>query len=149
MVLGYTLEEQHRLDQFIDANNGTHVLAPLIDKKLRKADCLALVERAGIELPLMYRLGFNNANCIGCVKGGEGYFNKVRREFPLQFQELAEIQASIGPGAYLFRNRKTGERFSLLELNPDAGRHSELLPDCGSSCELIEQDLENPWKLDS
>jgi 3'-phosphoadenosine 5'-phosphosulfate sulfotransferase (PAPS reductase)/FAD synthetase len=141
IVLGYTFEEQHRLDQFIDANNGRKVIAPLIDNKLTKADCLALVEKAGIELPEMYRRGFNNANCIGCVKGGEGYFNKVRREFPLQFAELAQIQQTIGPGAYLFRNRKTGERVSLLDLDPTAGRHTELLPDCGASCELVEDEV--------
>ena len=24
----------------------------------------------GIEIPVMYRLGYNNNNCVGCVKGG-------------------------------------------------------------------------------
>lgn len=33
-----------------------------------------MVLRAGIELPLMYRMGYDNANCIGCVKGGEGSY---------------------------------------------------------------------------
>jgi hypothetical protein len=97
--------------------------------------------RAGIELPLPYRLGFNNANCIGCVKGGEGYMNKVRREFPVQFERLAEAQESIGPSAYLFRDRKTGERFSLRALHPSAGRHNELLPECGIVCELVEDEI--------
>jgi hypothetical protein len=141
MVLGYTIEEQHRLDQFIDANNDMHVIAPLIERSMSKADCLAIIERAGIELPLMYRLGYNNANCIGCVKGGEGYMNKVRRDFPEQFEELATIQEMIGPSAYLYRNRKTGERFSLRDLPPDAGRHDEILPDCGFFCELAEQEI--------
>jgi hypothetical protein len=72
IVLGYTAEEAGRLDDFIDANNSRRVLAPLIERGLTKADCLAIVERAGIELPLMYRLGYGNANCIGCCKGWPG-----------------------------------------------------------------------------
>jgi len=52
MVLGYTVEEAKRLDQFIDANNSRRVIAPLIERGLTKADCLAIIERAGIELPI-------------------------------------------------------------------------------------------------
>lgn len=80
-VLGYTADEEARLDRFLDANNGRRVLTPLIDYRLTKADCLALVEKAGITLPAMYQLGFNNNNCIGCCKGGEGYMNRVRDIF--------------------------------------------------------------------
>lgn len=140
-VLGYTAEEEDRLNDFIDANNGRKVLAPLIDRGLSKADCLAIVERAGIVLPEMYRLGYNNANCIGCVKGGEGYFNRIRRDFPERFYQIADIQESIGPGAYLFRNRETGERYGLRDLPPDKGRHDEVLPDCSFFCVMAEQEF--------
>jgi hypothetical protein len=44
--------------------------------------------------------------------------------------EVADIEKALGPGAYLFRNRKTGERYSLYDLLPDAGRHSEEAPEC-------------------
>lgn len=141
-VLGYTIEERRRLDAFLDANNDRRVLTPLIDRGLSKRDCLAIISRAGIELPMMYRLGYKNANCIGCVKGGEGYWNKVRRDFPLQFEEIARLQESIGPGAYLFRDRSTGVRYSLRDLPPGKGRYRDE-PDieCGVSCELAERDL--------
>ncbi len=140
MVLGFTAEEKDRLDRFLDANN-IAVIAPLIERGLTKADCLAIVERAGITIPLMYQLGYDNANCIGCVKGGEGYWNKIRRDFPDHYEELAVIQEDIGPGAYLFRNRATGERYSLRQLPPDAGRHNETLPDCSFFCEMAEQEI--------
>lgn len=138
MVLGFTIEEEHRYDDILE--RFPNAMAPLIEKGLTKADCLAMVERAGIELPAMYRLGYNNANCIGCVKGGEGYWNKIRRDFPERFEELATVQEAIGPGAYLFRNRTTEERFSLRELNPKSGRHNETLPDCSLFCEMAEQE---------
>jgi hypothetical protein len=62
-ALGYTAEEEDRVLEFQDANNGRQILCPLIEKGLSKADCLAMIERAGIELPAMYRLGYNNNNC--------------------------------------------------------------------------------------
>ncbi|MCU7247960.1 hypothetical protein [Pseudomonas koreensis] len=59
-----------------------------------------MVERAGIQLPLMYRLGYDNANCIGCVKGGEGYFRAIREDFPEQFEVLCQVQNELGPSSY-------------------------------------------------
>jgi hypothetical protein len=143
VVLGFTSEEDDRVDQFLDANNGRKILTPLIDRGLRKSDCLAIVERAGIELPLMYRMGYENANCIGCVKGGEGYWNKIRRDFPREFEQMADIQESIGPGAYLFRDRATGERYSLRQLPPGKGRSDEPSIECSFFCLMAEADI-NP-----
>ena len=143
MVLGYTVEEQDRFDAFLDANNDLAVIAPLIERGLGKADCLAMVERAGIVLPQMYRDGFENANCPGCPKGGEGYWNRIRVVRPQRFAEVMAIQESIGPGTYFFRHRDTGERFGLKDLRPDAGRHDEPAPSCSFFCEMAEADLES------
>lgn len=142
-VLGFTIEEQDRFEDFLERNRSGRVyLAPLIDAGLSKPDCKAIVERAGIDLPAMYRLGYGNANCIGCPKGGEGYWNKIRRDFPEIFERRAQVQETIGPGAYIFRDRKTGERYSLRELPPNKGRMSEEPPiACSFFCELVEQDI--------
>jgi len=140
-VLGYTAEEEDRLNRFIDANNSRRVLTPLIDRGLTKSDCLAMIQRAGIELPMMYRLGFNNNNCIGCCKGGMGYWNKMRQMFPSDFQEIADIEESLGPTAYLFRDRKTNVRFPLRQLPLGAGRHDEPDISCSVFCELVEHSL--------
>lgn len=141
-VLGYTLKEQDRVDRFIDANNGRKILTPLIDRRLSKSDCLAMVERAGIALPTMYRLGYNNNNCKCCVKGGEGYMNRQRVDFPEAFEALANIQEAIGPSAYLFRDRKTGERYSLRDLPVDKGRHDEPEISCSVFCMAAEDEIE-------
>lgn len=140
IVLGYTIEEVGRYNDFIDANNDLNVVVPLIDKLLSHDDCLGMVKRAGIQLPLMYRQGFNNANCPGCPKGGEGYWNKIRMIRPERFARVMEIQEMIGPGAYFFRNRTTGERFGLKDLRPDAGRHDEPAPSCSFFCEMAESE---------
>ena len=141
MALGYTAEEYDRFNRFIDANNGLQVIAPLIDRGLTKADCLAMIERAGIELPMMYKLGFNNNNCIGCPKGGEGYWNKTREVFPAAFAQMVTIQEILGPGSYFFRNRHTGERIALKDLNPEAGRHDEPEIECSMHCLIAEKEI--------
>jgi hypothetical protein len=145
VVIGYTMEEQHRVDDLLDANADRKFIFPLIERGLGKADCLAMVERAGIELPMMYRMGYRNANCIGCVKGGEGYWNKIRRDFPDQFNAIADIQEAIGRGAYLFRHRTgslKGKRFSLRELPPNKGRYQdEPEISCGFNCEIAEAEI--------
>jgi len=141
MVFGYTVEEADRLEDFRDRNPDRPVLAPLIDAGLSKEDCKAMILRAGIELPLMYRMGYDNANCIGCVKGGEGYFRAIREDFPDQFEALCQVQEELGSGSYLHRNRKTGIRYSLRDLPPGEPRRNETLPACSFFCEMAEADI--------
>ena len=143
IVLGFDAGEQDRYEDLVDRNPERVFVVPLIERGLMKADCLAMVQRAGIELPLMYRQGFENANCPGCPKGGEGYWNRIRVVRPKRFAEVMAIQESIGDGAYFFRNRKTGERFGLKDLRPNAGRHNEPAPSCSFFCEFAEAELES------
>lgn len=143
IVLGYTAEEQDRYEDFIERNPKLRVLAPLIDAGLGKADCKAMIERAGLVLPLMYRLGYDNANCIGCVKGGEGYWRAIREDFPANFEAICLLQDEIGPGSWFLRYRsgpRKGERFPLRELPAGEPRRNEALPSCSFFCEMAEQE---------
>lgn len=140
MVFGYTAEEVDRLEDFRERNPDRQVLAPLVERGITKDDCKAMLYRAGIELPAMYRMGYDNANCIGCVKGGEGYWRAIREDFPAEFEERAAVQDEIGPGAYLFRNRATGERYSLRDIPAGPARRNEALPNCSFFCEMAEQE---------
>lgn len=142
MVFGYTAEEVDRLEDFRERNPDRPVVAPLIERGLDKEDCKAMVERAGIELPVMYRLGYDNANCIGCVKGGEGYFRAIREDFPEQFEQLCRVQDELGPGSYLHRDRRTNIRFSLRDLTLGEPRRNEALPACSFFCEMAEADYQ-------
>jgi hypothetical protein len=143
MVLGFTAEEADRLEDFRDRNPDRPVIAPLIDAGLGKDDCKAMVERAGIQLPAMYRLGYDNANCIGCVKGGEGYWRAIREDFPEQFEATCLLQDEIGEGTWFLRHRsgpRKGERFSLRDLPAGPARRNERLPSCSFFCEMAEQE---------
>lgn len=138
MVFGFTAEEADRLEDFRDRNPARPVIAPLVDAGLGKEDCKAMIERAGIRLPLMYGMGYDNANCKGCVKGGEAYFRAIREDFPDDFEELCKVQDELGPGSYLHRNRTTNVRFSLRDLGEGPVRRNEKLPSCSFFCELAE-----------
>ena len=95
-VFGYTSEEQHRADRFRQQNPEVDLRTPLIERSLTKTDCLGIVDRAGIELPAMYRLGYRNNNCIGCPKGRIGYWNTIRSDFPDTFNRMAKLERDIG-----------------------------------------------------
>lgn len=143
IVLGFTAEEAERYEDFIEHNPGLQVFAPLIDAGLGKEDCKAMVLRAGIELPLMYRLGYDNANCIGCVKGGEGYWRAIREDFPEVFEVNCLVQDDIGPGSWFLRYRSgphKDERFPLRDLPAGLAVRNEGLPACSFFCEMAEQE---------
>ena len=133
-VFGYTAEEEERLNRFIDANNSVDIWTPLIDKGLMKTDCLAMLKNAGIELPMMYRMGYHNNKCIGCVKGGMGYWNKIKVDFPDQFQRMATLERH--KGQTIFKDRY------LDELKPTDGNYpQEQNIECSIFCQMAEADL--------
>ena len=143
MVFGYTMEEEDRLDDFRERNPDRPVYAPLIDAGLSKEDCKAMVHRAGIELPAMYRLGYENANCIGCVKGGEGYWRAIRADFPDYFEATCLQQDEIGEGSWFLRYRSgplKDQRFPLRDLPEGPIVRNEALPSCSFFCEMAEQE---------
>lgn len=147
LVLGYTADEKHRLDDWLDNFPDRPIIAPLIERGLTKEDCQAMVIRAGIELPLQYRRGYRNANCKTCVKGGMKYFRAVREDFPQEFEELCQsedfVAALHGENARLFRHRSgplKGQRFALRELPPGPADRSDAPPECGLMCETAEQE---------
>lgn len=117
----------------------TKPLFPLIEKGLNKNNCAGLLLSAGIELPEMYRLGYNNNNCIGCVKGGMGYWNKIRKDFPQTFNRMAKLERKIGYTC--LHNEKEGNIY-LDSLDPARGRMSaEIMPNCGLVCEVEFADI--------
>lgn len=143
MVFGYTVEEIDRFDDFRDRNPDRQVIAPLIDAGLSKDDCKSMIERAGIALPAMYLLGYENANCIGCVKGGEGYWRAIREDFPEYFEAICLLQDEIGEGSWFLRYRsgqRVGLRFPLRDLPDGKPRRNEALPSCSFFCEIAEME---------
>lgn len=87
LVLGFTADEYARHERFI-LSERDNVIPILINEGITKAKCFEILEAEGIELPRIYKLGYPNANCIGCVKATSStYWNHVRKMHPKVFQE--------------------------------------------------------------
>lgn len=130
-VFGFDVNETRRAKRFQENNPEVSVVFPLIEAGLTKADCLRTVQEAGIELPMMYRMGYKNNNCIGCVKGQVGYWNKIRQDFPEVFERTAKLSREIGCRLVMHK----GEHIFLDEIQPEWGNYKSDLPiECGLFC---------------
>ena len=148
IVMGYAADETDRVARFQETNAEGHSLWPiLVERGLTREDCKALVDRAGIELPAMYRLGYRNNNCIGCCKGQAGYWNKIRNDFPEVFEQTAQIEQDLGR-KICKREWTDGdgtrrlERVPLADLPPDLGDYpNETSIECSLFCQIADQDM--------
>lgn len=134
-VLGFTFDEIKRHEKFI-LTERSNVLPVLIDLKITKEDCFKIIQYAGIELPRIYKLGYPNANCIGCVKAtSPTYWNHVRNMHPEVFQQRLEQSREIGCKLVRYQNK----RIFLDELPSEAiGRSMKNLDfECGIFCEEV------------
>ncbi len=146
IVMGYTVDEKKRVDRLLKAEPMLNMLPILIDRKLTKSDCMNIIERAGIQIPAMYKLGYRNNNCIGCVKGQAGYWNKIRVDFPDRFNEMAKIERQLNRTICKLEWRENGlrklKRIFLDELPVDAGKYSaESEMQCGIFCQAAESEI--------
>jgi len=103
---------------------------PLIDAGYTKENVHYEFAKSGIEKPTMYKLGYSNNNCIGCVKGGKGYWNKIRVDFPDMFKKAALIEREIGASCI---------NGCYLDELPEGEGHKQkpIVDDCGIHCENL------------
>jgi len=132
-VWGFDEKESKRADNMrLNFPEFTHEF-PLIDKGLKKEDAHALSISLGLKRPIMYDLGFPNNNCIGCVKAGMYTWNLVRKNFPEVFEKRAKMERDLGHSCM--------NGLFLDELDPNAGRRGEVIPECSIFCFMAEQEL--------
>lgn len=130
-VLGFTADEEKRWRDFLRERPNT--LPILIEAGLRKADCFRIIEEAGLRLPEIYRLGYPNANCIGCVKAtSPTYWNHVRQQHPEAFKRRSEQSRELGVRLARYK----GQRVFLDELPADAkgAPMKDMNFECGIFC---------------
>lgn len=82
---------------------------PLLMMGYDKKDCLELIKQWGLDIPMMYKLGFKNNNCFntGCVQGGIGYWQKMKKEFPEKYYKMSNMEH--------FLTDKKGEPVTMLK----------------------------------
>ena len=138
-VWGFDYKETARAMQIVEENPQAEHEFPLIKKNLSKEDVHEMFNRSfDFPRPHMYELGYPNNNCIGCVKGGMGYWNKIRVDFPEVFEGRAALERKVG---YSILKESNGKPLYLDELDPDRGNMDiEIFPECSIMCYLANQE---------
>ena len=129
-VWGFDLKEKQRAERTIESNPQAKHEFPLIEKGLSKEDVHGLFERTfDFARPKMYDMGYPNNNCIGCIKGGMGYWNKIRVDFPEVFKSRAKLERMVGHSIL--------KDYYLDELPCNKGNMDiEVFPECSIMCYL-------------
>ena len=136
-VWGYDCTERHRAEGIIEADPDHKHEFPLIERYLNKMDCHGMSRQLGVRRPIMYDMGYQNNNCIGCVKGGMGYWNKIRVDFPEVFEKRAKREREIGHSCLKETINGKSVPVYLDELDPERGRiEDEIMDDCSIACWL-------------
>ena len=133
-VWGMDLNEKHRADNLIESMPEFNHVFPLIEKELTKHDAHGICRRLGVKRQIMYDLGYNNTHCRGCVKGGMGYWNKIRVDFPAIFESRSKLERKV---KHTILKDNDGTPIYLDELDPNRGRMTEeIMEDCSIFCML-------------
>ena len=139
-IFGYTCdgEDQARAKRLAEAFYDLDMECPLIEAGIDKAACLALVEGAGIKLPVMYGLGYANNNCIPCCKAtSPNYWSAIRRDFPAEFERFAVLCRRVGARCA----RINDERIFVDEVPADWPTLNPIVPACDFLCHLVSKTL--------
>lgn len=132
-VWGFDTNETGRAQRLVESMPQYEHRFPLIENHLSKESSHAILEELGIKRPKMYDLGYPNNNCVGCVKGGMGYWNKIRKDFPEVFEQRAKMERKLG-----YSILKT---CYLDELDENRGNNKEIFPECDIFCMIQRSEL--------
>jgi hypothetical protein len=132
-LFGLTVDEGDRIARLENNNPELALEWILRDQGVTKEQCYLRLMDAGIVLPAMYRLGYANNNCPGCVKSeSPGYWSKIREDFPDVFALRASQSRELGVRLVELR----GKRIYLDELPPGRFPYARENMSCGPDCSI-------------
>ena len=131
-IWGYDCDERGRMDRLTAAMPDYDHEFPL--SQITKAEAHAILAEAGIRRPVMYDMGYPNNNCIGCLKGSMGYWNKIRKDFPQVFEQRAKMERAFGHSII--------KGVFLDELQEGRGRCLPVeVEECGIACQIASAEI--------
>jgi hypothetical protein len=149
-VFGYTADQRdaERFEAFKSNYPELSVRAPLIERGITKAGCLALAMDAGLTPPRIYAMGFPSANCLPCVKAtSPDYWALVRLRFPDQFDRAARLSRELGARLVIL-GREKGEdgkirniRGFIDEIPLDQPVTNPIAPACDFLCHIAGSEM--------
>ena len=124
-VVGIDWTEKHRYDALAArwaAKASWRYVAPLCDPPfVTRGDVQQQMAAAGLEVPLLYRLGFSHNNCGGgCIKAGQGHWALLLRTMPERYawweQQEEDMRAYLGRDVSMMTDRRGGKKKLPLTL---------------------------------
>ena len=90
-AFGFDIKEAHRAKALSMNNPHINAIYPLLFYGYTKSDCTKFIQEHEIDVPFPYKKGYSNNNCdkTGCVQGGIGYWQKIKREEFEKFKAMA------------------------------------------------------------
>lgn len=157
VYLGYDWTEPHRVEAAREHWAPWTVDCPLTRPPyLFKQQIFELFRERGIEPPLLYKQGFQHANCSGgCVRGGQAQWSLLlqvnRAEYLDWEREENETRALLGKDVSILRDRTGGgvRALTLTEFRERLERQPALFDAddwgaCGCFMDGSPSDLDNP-----
>lgn len=95
-IFGFDIDEPKRAKSLAKNYAESRPIFPLLMRGLSKNDCIKIVE-ARMRVPSAYYMGFNNNNCLktGCVQGGIGYWQKMKKEKGSLFYQMGKVEHDL------------------------------------------------------
>lgn len=156
LYLGIDWTEEHRTRAPRENWAPYRVEFPMCEEPyLMKDDMLAELEKLGIEIPRLYKMGFSHNNCGGfCCRAGHGHFANLLNKLPDRFAQYEaleqEFRERFGKDVSMMKKTKTtkGVRktfpYTLRQLREDIeAKQAVDLTDVGG-CGCFVDDGVNP-----
>lgn len=149
-VFGFDIDEPKRAKAMTLNYPEANPVYPLLFMGYSKKKCIELLRDAAIEIPVAYKLGLNNNNCLktGCVQGGIGYWQLMKILFPEKFNSMAAMEHELTnlkkKPVTMLRDQGKDGGLVFLKPHPDypgikdismmSGRQPKPLLDCNGFC---------------
>jgi 3'-phosphoadenosine 5'-phosphosulfate sulfotransferase (PAPS reductase)/FAD synthetase len=100
---------------------------PMCDEPyVTKDEMLAELEKLGIEIPRLYKMGFSHNNCGGfCVRAGQGHFINLLKTMPERYahheEQEQKMREYLGKDVSILRRQRKGvkEYITLKQLREE------------------------------
>jgi 3'-phosphoadenosine 5'-phosphosulfate sulfotransferase (PAPS reductase)/FAD synthetase len=123
IYLGIDWTEMHRIGPIKENYKPYRVEFPMTEKPyLTKPEMIEELKGEGIEVPRLYKLGFEHNNCKGCcVKAGIAHYENLLRKDRITYLELENkeerLRERIGKDVSILKRQ--GKPFTLRQLRAD------------------------------
>jgi hypothetical protein len=118
---------------------------------LSKEDMISELKKCGIEIPELYKRGFSHNNCATlCVRGGQGHWMKVLKEFPDRFAMMEnferEMQDYLGKPVTILKRTRGGVTSNLsleqlrIEVESDRTEQLDIFDIGGCGCFVMDDE---------